>query len=145
MDILTRFKSKTQPDVATGCWLWIGHVEHNGYGRFSMAGRMRWAHRCAFELFNGPIPPNHELDHLCRITRCVNPAHLEPVSHAENMRRSPIGAAAMHRNKTDCPKGHPYNEANTLRYRGMRYCRKCTAEHKRAYKRRRRALATSTT
>lgn len=71
---------------ATGCWLWRGSLSL-GYASFGGV----WGHRLAYEYAIGPIPAGLELDHLCRTTNCVNPAHLEPVTHAENMRR---GAAA---------------------------------------------------
>lgn len=45
------------------------------------------AHRVAYELWVGPIPEGMELDHRCKVRACINPAHLEPVTHAENMRR----------------------------------------------------------
>jgi hypothetical protein len=110
-----------EPD---GCWSWQGHCDPLGYGRW--AGKL--AHRLIWESLNGPIPEGLELDHLCRNRRCVNPAHLEPVTHAENMRRS---APAT---KTHCINGHPYDEANTyIRPTGQRDCRLCTAARQRAY------------
>jgi hypothetical protein len=66
-----------------GCWRWLGRFDANGYGR---QGR-RWAHRIVYELLVGPIPAGAVLDHLCRTKWCVNPDHLEPVTHAENCRR----------------------------------------------------------
>ena len=63
-----------------GCWLWTAALSH-GYGRFGKGGA---AHRLAWEDRNGPIPEGLVLDHLCRVPRCVNPEHLEPVTHREN-------------------------------------------------------------
>ena len=75
------------------CWLWQG-ATLNGYGRFHLEGssemgtkRQVKAHRFSYELVNGPIPKGITLDHLCRITQCVNPDHLEPVAPIENLRR----------------------------------------------------------
>jgi hypothetical protein len=51
------------------------------------------AHRFAYELLVGPIPEDLELDHLCRVRHCVNPAHLEPVTHLENILRGMRAAA----------------------------------------------------
>lgn len=75
--------------VGDGCWIWHGGTtrRENGYGRFKLNGKKYTAHRFLYELLVGPIPPGHELDHLCRVTRCVRPSHLEPVTHAENVRR----------------------------------------------------------
>lgn len=67
----------------TACWIWQGYVNENGYPS-SGSG---WAHRELYEMLSGSIPPGLELDHLCRVRCCVNPDHLEPVTHAENLRR----------------------------------------------------------
>lgn len=66
------------------CWLWQGHVRPDGYGQ---AGRSELAHRWSYETFVGPIPEGMHLDHVCRVRACVNPAHLEPVTREENLRR----------------------------------------------------------
>ncbi len=87
-----RFFSRVdkRPD---GCWLWTAHVHpRTGYVQFRIGGRkgkMVLAHRWAYERFTGPIPAGLELDHLCRVRHCVNPAHLEPVTRSENRRRQP--------------------------------------------------------
>ncbi len=75
-------------DVVDGCWLYRGGKSSGGYGKISEAGETRLTHRVAYEANVGPIPEGLELDHLCRVTNCVNPDHLEPVTHAENMRRA---------------------------------------------------------
>lgn len=87
-DSLERFwsyvdRSKTED----GCWLWNGHRESNGYGRFRHDGRRSGAHRFAYEAEVGPIPDGLTIDHLCRVRHCVNPAHLEAVTSRENTRR----------------------------------------------------------
>jgi hypothetical protein len=61
----------------------------------------------------GPIPPNRQLDHLCRNPQCVNPKHLDLVSHRENVLRG-IGFYAINARKTHCPQGHPYTPENTI-------------------------------
>lgn len=73
-----------------GCWIWRGTVATNGYGRVMFRGRMMAAHRLFFVLHRGPIPEGLELDHLCSTRPCVNPAHLEPVTHMENIRRAHV-------------------------------------------------------
>lgn len=70
-------------DKSTGdCWLWTGGRTADGYGTMTFS-----AHRMAFELARGPVPKNLELDHICKVRLCVNPAHLEPVTRSENLRR----------------------------------------------------------
>lgn len=105
------------------CWRWHGLKDRAGYGRFNVGSRKVAAHRFAYEMFLGAIPVGLVLDHLCRVHDCVNPFHLEPVTNAENIRRGITGMrlAAI----THCPSGHPYDETNTLAYRGKRYCRAC--------------------
>jgi DNA-binding transcriptional regulator YiaG len=68
---------------ATPCWVWIKVCNERGYGR--VVSKM--AHRVYFERHVAPVPAGLELDHLCRVRECVNPEHLEPVTHKENMRR----------------------------------------------------------
>jgi hypothetical protein len=76
------------------CWLWTGKARpYRGlYGRTGSRQIDRWAHRAAYILSVGPIPAGLELDHLCRVSLCCNPAHLEAVSHRENiLRKLPRG------------------------------------------------------
>lgn len=67
----------------TPCWRWTGELSVYGYGVY----RKRGAHIEMYERARGPVPVGHELDHLCRVHACVNPDHLEVVTHAENVRR----------------------------------------------------------
>lgn len=81
-------------DVESGCWLWIGAKNQDGYGitgRGKRAGRSSHAHRWMWEETRGRVPDGMELDHLCGVRHCVNPDHLEPVTHQENVRRAKPG------------------------------------------------------
>lgn len=85
MNTTERFLSKVKR--TEGCWLWIGSTNFGGYGTYYVSGRAVRAHRFSYELFVGKIPDGLELDHLCRYKSCVNPKHLEPVTHQENVIR----------------------------------------------------------
>lgn len=122
------------PEPNSGCWLWFGPVNNQGYGDIGFydeaAGKSirRLAHRLSYELHEGPIPKGLELDHKCRVACCVNPKHLEPVTHQENCRRGTCGSINAARNlaKTHCPHGHEFTESNTMiRKNGWRRCRAC--------------------
>lgn len=86
-----RLWEKISPEPNSGCWLWdAGHNDY-GYGIFYINGKLRCAHCVTYELYVGEVPEGLELDHKCRIPCCVNPDHLEPVTHAENVRRGLAG------------------------------------------------------
>lgn len=109
-----------------GCWVWTGAHNDWGYGRLKIPGtrRITGAHRVIYEAMLGPIPEDMEIDHKCRVTMCVNPGHMEPVTRKENMVRS-------HRDrdrklKTHCKRGHEYTPENTrINKRGNRHCIVC--------------------
>lgn len=69
------------------CWIWVARLNRNGYGRLHHEGFEKMAHRVCYETFVGPIPEGLLLDHRCRNRCCVNPAHLEPVTHQVNTLR----------------------------------------------------------
>jgi hypothetical protein len=73
---------------ARGCWIWGGAIASNGYGTVQTAEGPKLAHRRAYEKLVGPIPEGTEIDHLCRVRACINPAHLQPVTHQINMQRA---------------------------------------------------------
>lgn len=116
------------------CWLWPGSKDAHGYGRVSSPGKHGaplLVHRVLYEWMVGPIPDGMELHHTCRVPSCCNPAHMEPVTHAENIRR---GAGNGNREKVECPQGHPYDYVSPS---GRRGCRRCISENgKRSYRRR---------
>ena len=106
------------------CWIWAGGYGGNGYGCVNSGGRSVAAHRVAYEQLVDAIPAGLELDHLCRNPACVNPAHLEPVTHAENMRRQTRTPTPRAR-ATSCRRGHSLSEAY-VKPNGARNCRRCS-------------------
>lgn len=113
-------------DAEGGCRIWLRKLR-SGYGRIHLNGSpgLKSAHRVSYETFVGPIPDGLQIDHLCRNTACINPAHLEPVTPHENARRGTVWD--HNRAKTKCPKGHPYSIENThvRKNRNSRECREC--------------------
>ncbi len=127
-----RFWEKVDADG--DCWIWTSSLNPAGYGTFSDKAKQsapNKAHRWAWEELIGPIPPGLQLDHLCRVRRCVNPDHLEPVTNIENQRRGLRGK--LYQEIRQCHRGHPYDETNTYMHRGAKHCRKCVNQRGREY------------
>lgn len=125
-----RFVERIEFDPS-GCWLWTGARNENGYayfGWFRDDGRrvMGRAHRYAYERLVGPIPDGLTLDHTCRVRHCLNPAHLEPVSFAENQRR---------RRSATCKRGHDLTAPGATYGKGGKRggCKRCNIASATAY------------
>jgi hypothetical protein len=140
---IRRFWSKVDKTSSrSGCWLWTAGCFDNGYAAFSV-GQNRPGHVIAYELTIGPVPDGLQLDHTCHDPtrcappcphrRCVNPAHLEPVTPRENTLRS--GAlSALNAAKTQCPEGHPLSGVNLAVTGGRRTCKTCRRRDGAAYR-----------
>lgn len=125
VDLETKLFKKIDKQ-SNGCWIWIGSIFNKGlksYGQIRLGrkenSKCQRAHRVTYEHFIGKIPDGLELDHLCKNTLCVNPKHLEPVTHAENMKRG------YWNNKTRCIHGHEYKNNTYINVRGHRECKIC--------------------
>ena len=130
---LARFAEKIAL-TDSGCIEWIASLNSTGYGTFAAGDNTTvMAHRWSYEHHAGPIPNGHDLDHLCRNRRCVNPDHLEPVTTSTNLLRG-VDVGQANTAKTHCPIGHPYSGDNLYvppSRPNNRMCRACRRDHKR--------------
>lgn len=132
--MLERFWAKVDRDGETGCWLWVANKTHDGYGRFSVGSKYVYAHRFAWTLENGQVQEGLQLDHLCRVRECVNPAHMEPVDCRTNVLRG-VSPSAMRAAQIECIHGHKFDDTNTYwRPDGGRECRTCHRQREREYR-----------
>jgi hypothetical protein len=104
------------------CWQWTAAKDGCGYAMGSLKHKWLRAHRLSYMRIIGPIPDDKELDHLCRNRLCINPFHLEPVTHIVNVSRG--NAGVWESQKTHCSKGHPFDETNTYFYRTGKYLKR---------------------
>lgn len=125
-----RFEKYCMPEPNTGCWLWAGYADAKGYG-YMRAGntavgrRTVSAHRFSYIVHKGQIPDGLVIDHLCKVTSCCNPDHLEAVTTIENVLRSDSPSAKKARQKA-CKRGHLFTQENTyIPPEGGRACRTC--------------------
>lgn len=125
----------TKPQEETGCWIWHGYRDRDGYGLCYIPGSgTSRAHRVAYQLAGLPLEKSVPLDHRCHDPRacaggkecphraCVNPLHLEVTTPKANAERS-VKAVA-----TTCLHGHEFDSNNTyIKPNGTRRCRQCHA------------------
>lgn len=119
-------------DAVGDCLVWKGATnKKNGYGVAVWLGKQTTVHRIVYQMVHGDIPPNSEVDHMCNVRGCINPDHLQLVTHQQNME---LGAS---RRKT-CRNGHEWSDKNTYitkvkrkqgGFRMQRYCRVCRCKH----------------
>lgn len=98
---IDRLLARAHEDTSTGCWLWAGASNPEGYGRIWVEDRLGYTHRVAYEAFVGPIPDGYDIDHLCRNRGCCNPDHLEAVTRRTNLLRGETLTRA-HRDGVNC-------------------------------------------
>jgi hypothetical protein len=135
-DLPLRIRQRIYPQPCANpklgdCWVWLG-FKYKGYGRVSWKGGMRPAHRVIYGLLVKPVPEELETDHLCLNPSCVNPAHIEPVTRAENIRRS-HSTGNGNGTRTTCRRGHELTDENTYAWRGKRFCRECGSLRQKAW------------
>ncbi len=88
IDLSARFWNRTEVRKPNECWPWTGTITKKGYGTLEILGKAVVAHRLSYEVNSGkPVPAGLVVDHKCCNKACVNPAHLEAVTHSVNCRR----------------------------------------------------------
>lgn len=134
ISLIDWFHMHIEPDPVSGCWLWTLGKTGRGYGYICADGRNVRVHVWAYRTFVGPIPDGLVIDHVrargCISKMCVNPAHLEAVTHVENVMRGD-SPHALNARKTHCPQGHPFDDENTYVFNGSRACRVCHRDRER--------------
>lgn len=127
-----RFLAKTRRDES-GCWIWTGATDGDGrYGAFYNGQKVVRAHRWSYERYVGQVPPSMDVDHLCRVTLCVNPEHMDVVTHRENVLRGRSHQARNAR-KTHCIRGHDLStDLASFATERARVCGTCARARNRA-------------
>lgn len=129
---IPRFLSKISiPSNPNECWIWVGSIGYDSYGRFKNDKKIEIAHRASFKFFNHieSLDRWQFVCHSCDNRKCVNPAHLwlgKPKDNTMDMIRK--GRSHQTR-KTHCPSGHEYSEENTYKWKGHRMCKICRDRH----------------
>lgn len=132
--------------IPSGCWQWTGAITGHGYGNVRWDGRAMPAHIIVYTLTNGPVPDGLELDHTCHNTdttcpgarnclhrRCVNPDHLEAVTHRTNILRGHT-LPARNARRTTCIRGHNFDVISDTGHRSCTTCMDLFYERRRAAK-----------
>lgn len=122
--LLATLENRIERVPESGCWIWTGALNDYGYATVNRGGKKSGVHRMIYEAINGPIG-GLVVDHLCRVRCCLNPAHMEAVTVAENNLRG-ISPFANYAKRTHCKNGHAlvdgFRMANGRRYRGCPTC-----------------------
>lgn len=134
---LEEFMKLVAPEPMSGCWLWLGTLNRGRYGVMAVNGKTWRAHRFAYETFKAPIGAGLTIDHLCRVTSCMNPDHMQPVTSEENSKRR---WDVQGRITTHCKKGHELTPENSIligsgQSKGKKWkmCRRCLNSKHRDY------------
>lgn len=142
-DVITRFKRKTDTKISnkfykkSRCHMWTGTKNQLGYGVLGMNDQSHLAHRLSYVINKGKFDQRLDIHHKCHNRPCVNPAHLVPITHKENLAKSNGVSSTINKKKKKCPRGHRFSKSNNsfVNNAGSRVCIICAAlYHKRENK-----------
>lgn len=124
-----RFFAKVHPEPNTGCWLWAGSVNKDGYGRIRTGSKKTTgATHVSLQIVGVTIPPGMCACHKCDVPQCVNPDHLFIGTYKDNMQDAKRKGRMVFTNaprKDVCPRGHEKTGDNLYLLRGKRDCKAC--------------------
>ena len=145
ISLLQRLMAKVEI-TESGCWLWHGNFNNQGYGYIGVDYKKKLVHRLSWELHFGPIPEGMQMCHRCDVPLCVNPGHLFIGTATDNVRdmfsKDRNGwTSRVYPENMPCVKGHEPNW--TFTKRGRRKCQTCQREASREWQRKMRAEAKS--
>lgn len=127
--LATVIEASSVPEPNSGCFLWIGALQKDGYGTLRSDGRSLLAHRAAWEAAFGTPPADKYVLHKCDVPWCVNPAHLYIGTQFDNMGDAVRRRRHSNSKKTHCKRGHELSGENLYEYtnkgRPARCCRHC--------------------
>jgi hypothetical protein len=132
LNIQQRFFDRLVPGL-DGCLLWPGSKTQFGHGTIKFDGRNILTHRLMWLLVHGEIPEGLCVLHTCDTPACCTIEHLFLGTRKDNNDDRDSKGRHGQKNKTHCPKGHPYDDSNTRMTKdGRRVCRTCDYDHVKA-------------